>query len=159
MIMVLITYIIDIRFNRFTMARQNLTGNTGTTRARRDPDAVWQMVEKSWWHVYTKWKRQGEQSKCLGSGQHWWSVCCIALWSGCSSHCCHFWILLQFQTQHSGWNGMYQFTDFFTYFLCGIHSVILLASKKNKWNAYVLAFCLHLAVFCTCSYILHRHKL
>ena len=38
--MVLITYIIDIRFNRFTMARQNLTGNTGTTRARRDPDAV-----------------------------------------------------------------------------------------------------------------------
>lgn len=129
---VFVMYLTDVCSDRFTMAGQDLVGNSGAPRARGDSNAVWQMVEESWWHLHTQWERQGEQGKCLGGGQHWWSICGPALWSGCSSHCSHLWILLQLQTQHSGWVGTYQMAERFTYFKIWNSFLLLPASKKSE---------------------------
>ena len=40
MIAVFVMYLTDVCSDRFTMARQDLVGNSGAARARRDSDAV-----------------------------------------------------------------------------------------------------------------------
>lgn len=55
---------------RFSLARQDISGDSRTPREGRDPDVVWQMVEESWRHLHENGEREGEQSEFLGGRQY-----------------------------------------------------------------------------------------
>lgn len=55
---------------RFSLARQDISGDSRTPREGRDPDVVWQMVEESWRHLHENGEREGEQSEFLRGRQY-----------------------------------------------------------------------------------------
>lgn len=65
----------NIRFSRrFSLAWQDISGDSRTPREGRDPDVVWQMVEESRWHLHENGERKGEQSEFVGRRQYRWSL-------------------------------------------------------------------------------------